>query len=199
VWRESAPSPSINEVGKDIKMFSFLRRLFRAKPAQADDDIVQEFFESDFSNPKRSRFREEEEERYSVTVGKGRLELALNRPRLFAWTENPVHRYADFMVEGDISFAPGDASPAQEPPAGAASDSVRAAAGFLFRYSNEGHFYSVMLSDSGQLRIDAVFNGTPRTLVAWTDTGSGSAERFVLTLIARGARICAMVNGLWAR
>jgi tetratricopeptide (TPR) repeat protein len=193
-------------------MFSFLRRLFRARQEPSNDVVVEEIFESDFSNPRKARFRAEDEARYSVFVKKGGVELALKRPRLFAWTENPVQRYSDFMLEGDIAFLPGaPLAVAEAPPQAAAAGSVasgesvasagdtaKAAAGFLFRYADEGHFYSAMLSDSGQLRLDAIFNGTPRTLIAWTDTGAGPAERYVLTVIARKARICVMVNGLWA-
>lgn len=180
-------------------MFSFLRRIFRARQEPSDDAFVEEIYESDFSSPKKSRFRDEDEERYSVAVGKGGVELALKRPRIFAWTENSGRRYADFLVEGDIAFLPGP--PAESAPEGGAADSgeaARAAAGFLFRYADEGNFYSAMVSDSGHLRLDAIFNGTPRTLVAWTDTGAGAAGRYVLTVIARNARICVMVNGLWA-
>jgi tetratricopeptide (TPR) repeat protein len=175
-------------------MFSFLKRLFRAKPQYAPDDIVEESVEIDFSRRGSLRFREHEEERYSVRLGKGRLELRLDRENLFAWAENPVHRYSDFVAEADLLL---DLPDRAEPPAAEGAKSAKAAAGLLFRYSDEEHFYCAMVSDSGYARLDVVFNGVPRPLIAWTEIGSGPSRRAILTVIARGPRICLLVNDQW--
>ncbi len=175
-------------------MFNFIKKLFKAKPAEALDAIVEEYFETDFTKARQARFQEEEDERYTAGLSGGKLELRLKRERLFAWAENPIHRYSDFIAEADICFAEGQADTG---PKGDPKRDISAAAGLLFRYADEGHFYLVMLSDSGHLRLDLIFNGSPRTLIAWTETGFDPAPRVILTVIARGPHICLLVNNQW--
>lgn len=146
-------------------MFEGIKRLFQKAPeAPEPGSVVEELWTAVFSGPKEGRFLEFREEGYSARYIKGkdaegRLELELQKTDLFAWTEAPLYRQADFVLEGDFVI------PKSAP---------YSACGFLFRYQDERNFYSVLVSNKGLFRFDVVFNGTPRTLVAWTEVKGSS-------------------------
>ncbi|HRY55872.1 MAG TPA: tetratricopeptide repeat protein [Spirochaetia bacterium] len=181
-------------------MLELLARLLGRKPAApSPGSLAEELWVAELSGPRRGRFLEARAESYSARYAEGRLELELARPDLFAWTEAPLYQYADFVVEGELSF--GEAAP-------------HSACGFLFRYQDESSFYSLLVSNRGFFRLDAVLNGTPRPLVAWTelpgaaDKGSPSdaAPRDgraalpprSLRLIARGSHFTVVIDERWA-
>ncbi len=163
-------------------MFAFLRRLFsRRGPAPEPGSLVEELWIARLSGPGPGRFLEAEEEGYAAAYrgggvrgglaregrkpgagGSGSpsdyLELEIARAGLFAWTEAPLYRYADFVLEGELELPP---------------SSPHASAGFLFRYQDEANFYTALVSNRGYFRLDVVFNGTPRPLIAWTEIPSG--------------------------
>ena len=80
------------------------------------------------------------------------------------------------------------------------------ACGFLFRYQDEANFYSVLVSNRGFFRFDVVFNGSPRALVAWTETPRSRGEspstegegESSLRIIARGGHFTIVLDGEWA-
>ena len=169
-----------------------------------------------------SRFLEVSEADHAARLGEAGLELELKRSSLFAWTEAPLYRQADFVLEGSFEIPP---------------DSPYSACGFLFRYQDEDNFYSALVSTKGLLRFDVVFNGSPRPLVAWTElpqtgvasaavgeadtagvgaagggaagavgeagaAGGGAApeagpRNFALRVIARGSHFTLLVDDLW--
>jgi|GEM_PF-631515 len=192
-------------------MLKFFSRLFRRAPAAPEPgSLVEELWLAELSGDQEGRFLEVEDSGYSARYlpgspkGEGsqdgselaqpRLALELRRPNLFAWTEAPVYRYSDFVLEGEIS------APAREP---------YSASGFLFRYQDEGDFYALLVSNRGFFRLDVVLSGKPRTLVAWTELpedirSEGSAGdggrgtlRFDLRVIARGELLTIMVDDQW--
>jgi tetratricopeptide (TPR) repeat protein/predicted RNA-binding Zn-ribbon protein involved in translation (DUF1610 family) len=171
-------------------MFEFLRRLFK-KPAPPPEpgSLVEEIWSAELSGERKGRFLEVRAEGYNSSYSGGILELALDRSDLFAWTEAALYRYADLVIEGEMEFAPG---------------SPYSACGLLFRYQDSGNFYSVLVSDKNFFRLDVVFNGSPRPLVAWTELPTplsrieGGGLAFSLRLIARGGHYTVIVDEAWA-
>ncbi|HOX48154.1 MAG TPA: tetratricopeptide repeat protein [Spirochaetales bacterium] len=207
-------------------VLDFFKRLFSKETPPEPGSIAKELWIADFSSPEKGRFPAEKAESHAASYEDGALVLDLRRERLYAWTEATLYRYDDFVLEGEFEFAPEAASaavgaldatgaaggPASTGPgsAGAAgasgggageTEAGSAAAGFLFRYADEGNFYSALVSDRGYFRLDAVFNGKPRPLIAWTRAKEGEKDGriadFSLRIIARGERLCLEVDGLW--
>jgi tetratricopeptide (TPR) repeat protein len=179
-------------------MLEGIRRFFRRRrPAPEPGSLVEELWMGEMSGPDKGRFLEIEGEGYSARYAKASaegssLELELERPDLFAWTEAPLYRHSDFAVEGEFA---------------AASGLPHSACGFLFRYQDEANFYSVLVSNRGFFRLDVVFNGSPRPLVAWTElpprlspadpASPGGGEGFSLRVIARGGHFTIVVDDEW--
>jgi len=177
-------------------MIGFLRRLFGRRPAEPEPgSIVEELWIAELDGQRRGRFLERDEESYRaayVEPAKGgddsspRLQLSLERRNLFAWVEAPLYRYSDFVLEGVLEFLPG---------------SPYSACGFLFRYQDDSNFYSVLVSNRNFFRLDCVFNGSPRPLIAWTELSGateGSERHRELAVIARGGHFTVLVDGSWA-
>jgi tetratricopeptide (TPR) repeat protein len=178
-------------------MFDFLRKIFKRKAVLPDDAVVEERYEARFDASER-RFREEREGRYRVEIGSGALLLAIPGPRVLAWALDPVYRYRDIVMECDFRFREaGNAAIPAIPAAAGPGAGVGMSAGFLMRFADEGDFYSVMVGDSGHLRFDIVFNGTPRAILPWTETGFDCSRGFSLRAIARGTRFTFLVNDRW--
>ncbi len=186
-------------------MFKRIRQFFtRHREQERDtDDIAEELWTADFRKPGTARFQKESGLSYSTRFSRDSLELTLLKRQVFAWSVDPVYRYRDFAAEAAISFAPdggsdagAEAYPGIDPKAGTC------AAGILFRYLNESTFYSLLLSDGGMVRLDAVMNGTPLPVLGWTETGSpGDADSdggpWRLRIIARGTSHLITVNDRW--
>ncbi|HTX73579.1 MAG TPA: tetratricopeptide repeat protein [Rectinemataceae bacterium] len=145
-------------------LFQFLRRLFRSEEGPEPGSLVEELWTVELAEALPAsrqqqaaghrRFLETSEESHRAAYDEEGLLLELKRPRLFAWTEAPLYRHADFVLRGELVFD---------------RDAPYAAAGFLFRYQDESNFYAALVSNRGHLRLDAVFNGSPRSVLAWTE------------------------------
>jgi len=100
---------------------------------------------------------------------------------LFAWTDAGEYRYSDVSIEAEFEFDP--AGP-------------KCAAGFMFRKAEESSFIYALVSSDGNVRLDSVFNGDPRTLVPWIACPwAAGTGRIVFDLVARGSRFLVLVNG----
>jgi tetratricopeptide (TPR) repeat protein len=171
-------------------MFEFIKRLFKADDAPEPGSLVEELWIATLDGPKGGRFLEARETGYSARylagerAGEGRLLLELSRPDLFAWTEAPLYRHSDFVLEGEFAFPAGQA---------------HSACGFLFRYQDEGNFYAALVSNDGFFRLDVVFNGSPRPLVAWTELPprAEGEEAFSLRVIGHGSHFTLVVDDAW--
>lgn len=164
--------------------------LFRKKPKPSPESLVEEVWNTSFRKPRNCRFQPEEGEKYGSILKPnlrgGALELTLKKRNLFAWVENPLYRYRDFSLFARISL------PVK--PYGSA--------GLMFRYIDESTFYYFLISNKGYFRFDLVFNGNPRTLIPWTDTGLCreelcSPEGVGLRVIASGNRFLFALEELW--
>jgi tetratricopeptide (TPR) repeat protein len=197
-------------------MLTFLKRLFGASRVEEIDPelIIEESWQTDFRKPDTARFPEEAGDSYSTRIADSGLCLTLTRPKVFAWTVDPLYRYRDFVLEGLVVFPVKDESATGEDAIDAeARRAGGMASGFLFRYLNEGTFYAVLVSDRGMVRMDAVVNGTPIPVLGWTETRRGSPEvneafseeapyanddrTYSLRIIARATGFTIVVNDAW--
>jgi len=176
-------------------MFEFIKRLFKGEDAPEAGSLVEELWLGDMTGQKSGRFLEVEEAGYRahyapvVNETEAHLELELNKNDLFAWTEAPLYRHSDFVLEGAFAIAGG---------------APYSACGFLFRYQDENNFYSVLVSNKSFFRLDVVFGGNPRPLVAWTElppreshADSEESYAFSLRVIASGDHLSIMVDDEW--
>ncbi|HUX22669.1 MAG TPA: hypothetical protein VMW69_15645, partial [Spirochaetia bacterium] len=124
----------------------------RSKPDPTS--IVTERWETKFFWKQRSRFREEQSESYEAVFEGRELVLRLKRENLFAWVNDPLYRYRDFVLEADLELDPTGA---------------HSSAGLIFRYVNESTYYYFLVSTRGYFRFDVVFNGNPMRLIDWTE------------------------------
>lgn len=134
---------------------------------------------------KDGRFAEERGETWASAYREGRLDLELSKAGLLAWAPAEDFAYNDFFIEVSLLFPPGE-------------DYV--AAGLIFRQAEDEDFYLLLLSSKGYVRLDVVFNGTPRPLVGWTELPSRLASPrspASLGLIAQGSRFVILVDGEW--
>jgi tetratricopeptide (TPR) repeat protein/predicted RNA-binding Zn-ribbon protein involved in translation (DUF1610 family) len=164
-------------------VLDFIKRLFSKGGAQASLPLPEELWIADLSSAEAGGFLVHEEEGYGAAYRNGVLELGLKRPGIFAWTEAPGGEYADFVMEGELGF---DAA------------SPYSSCGFLFRAGNDANFYALLVSNHGFLRMDAVFNGNPRPVLAWTECPGPLGQSFSLRVIARGSHFIICIDDVWA-
>jgi tetratricopeptide (TPR) repeat protein len=170
------------------RILDFLKRLTSRVEAPEPGSTVEELWEAELSGAGKGRFLAGPGPGYAARYEPGRLELELARPDLFAWTEAPLYRHVDLVLEGSFLLPKAN---------------FDTACGFLFRYADEGNFYAALVSSKGYFRLDAVFNGKPRPVVAWTEIPLPLEEReegfsFSLRVIARGEHFTLCVNDHWA-
>jgi len=155
---------------------------FRKRPAPDPDDILEESWKTGFKRTAGSRFVPESGDGYTVSVGRGAVELRLHKRNLFAWAEDPLYRYRDLSLCGTFSFP----------------EAAYASAGFVFRYVDASTFYYCLVSNRGHFRLDGVFNGSPFTLIPWTPSPETVGSRFSLRVVALDTRILVAVDETWA-
>ncbi len=135
---------------------------------------IEEFWQTDFRKEKNRRFVSETEPGYSSSFTEQGFLLSLGKKNIFAWTAAPGYEYRDMVLEGLIDFSVNGGSEKSPAGTGEISDTTAGgkagccAFGFLLRYTTENNYYSVLVSDRGMVRMDAVFNGNPFTLLPWT-------------------------------
>jgi tetratricopeptide (TPR) repeat protein len=189
-------------------MFNFLKRFFgsRQQTEIDPDDTPEEYWQADFRKKERARFADETGDSYSALISANGLSLDFHKKNIYAWTVNPLYRYRDFVLESLVRFplkngrAPGD------------SRAGSMAAGFLIRYLSESTFYSILISDGGLIRMDALVNGTPIPVLGWTEITPTDSREFEtggeppyandesvysLRLIAQGTSFTIVVNDRW--
>ena len=192
-------------------MFEFLKRLFGAGQETVDDpdDTPEEYWQTDFRKAATARFCDETGDSYAAKLTANGLALNFDKKNVYAWTVDPVYRYRDFVLESLIEFFPDAERDAGKT---AISHAGSMAAGVLFRYLNESTFYSVLLSDGGLVRMDAVINGTPIPILGWTETKRADPEIdeddevppymksdsvFSLRIISQATDFSIIVNDSW--
>jgi len=216
-------------------MLALLRRIFTIKSTKTVDpeEIVEEFWMTGFHGKKNIRFAPEKTDAYRTDLSDGGLILSFERRNTYAWSVDPLYRYHDFVLETLIEFpdaetGPSDPASAEVPEATTDDDppdtqAGRMAGGVLVRHISDSTFYSVLVSDRGLVRMDAIVNGTPIPILGWTESSSGQtassqsspvegesgdAEEdappyegnprvYSLRIIARGTSFTLIVNDSW--
>jgi tetratricopeptide (TPR) repeat protein len=184
-------------------MFGLLKKLFRLRKGpreQPDPDALAfEHWEADFTKPRHVRFVIKSENTYDANLRKGALVLGLKKSHCLAWVEDPLFRYGDLVLRGRMRLD---------------SRGGYAAAGCLFRMVDDLTYYSLLISSKSYFRLDVVRNGSPQTLIGWTELpgdapgdakddakGDGSGEvlgEAEFLIIAYGSHIVIGINGNWA-
>jgi tetratricopeptide (TPR) repeat protein len=185
-------------------MLSFLKKLFGFfSPEKREIDpneIIEEQWIADFgAKESRFRFTITSENSYRAYLRKPQsagdekekpvLALNLLKTGCIAWTEDPLYRYRDLVIRGNIRIDPRGGY---------------GAAGFMFRVVDENTYYMALVSNRGYFRLDLVRNRTPLALVGWTEapglkhTEESPPVEFELEIVSYGMRILVLVNGEWA-
>lgn len=157
-------------------------RLFQKKYTPDENDIVYEKWHTSFSVFQEHRFVPEMSADYFSQVGHGRLRLDLKRKNLFAWTDDPLYRYDNFLLTANLGMSP---------------DNEYSAAGFLFRRTDDLSYYYFLISTKGHYRLDMVMNGMPSVLIDWTACPDFNTERFTIGILAEGGRFSLFLDDKW--
>ena len=144
----------------------------------------------DFSNQvntkKNSPFNIKSESYYSANLSKDALELGLKKTNYIAWTDIPNKEYQDSIIEARIRLDKLDGY---------------AAAGIIFRMTDDSSYYLALVSSKGYFRLDSVKNDAPRPLVAWTEISNFEKQQNIininLKIITYGTYLIFIVNGKW--
>jgi Flp pilus assembly protein TadD len=162
-------------------MIRFLLNLFSRKPKAEFGSIIEELWKPSFKSENKCRFLLEKTGTYDVSIEEQSLKLLLKHSDLFAWAENPVYRYRDFILESRL--VPG-------------ASNGKSSGGFVLRRAGDLNYYYFLVSPEGRFRFDVVFNGTPRILIGWTECAP-AFEGFDLRIVARGSYFCFFLNQQW--
>lgn len=176
----------------------FKDKLFSKKEnraVQVDlEEIKNEKWVLDFS--KDVRFDAEETDDYATVIDRERqcIEMTAKRKNVYAWTIDKHFRYDDFALDFTVDFDE-EGVKLQTDKAGTC------AAGVLFRYLNQGVFYALLVSDHGWVRMDVMINGSPFTVLAWTQpvqlASLAGQNSMRVKLIAVGTSFHILVNDNW--
>ncbi len=184
-------------------MLRFLKRLLskRQETPIDPDEIMEELWVTDFADGD-VRFGEESGEGYDTTIDEEGLVLTLSRKNVYAWTVNPLYRYKNAVIETRFSHKPGETASGKAGETASGNDDASPTAGtgafgVLFRHINDSTFYSVLVSDRGYARMDAVVNGTPLPVLGWTETAAAEGDDVSLRVIVRDTSVTITVNDRW--
>ena len=182
--------------------FSSIKNLFK-KPKTNNETKIdyeatpeEEWFCNTFDSPyTNARFCEEKGDGYNAffEAKTSSFVLELKRKNLYAWVQNKIFRYKDFILESTISIEKDNTNEKTKNSVDMAGTS---AVGWVFR-NIEKAFYSVLISDAGFLRIDVIINNTPKPLIPWTKLTENINKEFKLTIISFDSSITCLVNDVW--
>ncbi|MDR0878895.1 MAG: hypothetical protein LBN21_12645 [Treponema sp.] len=177
-------------------MFGFLKRalyifsnkLRRHSPA---DEVPEEKWIANFQAVKdhtavpNHRFIIKSENSYDANLSNSSLALSLKKTNCIAWVEAPGYRYRDQIIEARFRLDPLGGY---------------AAAGLMFRITDQGTYYMALISSKGYFRLDAVRNNMPLPLIGWTEVPRGTAAEngVTLTVIAFGSHLTLLIDTAWA-
>jgi len=108
--------------------------------------------------------------------------MALKKPNCIAWVDIPGQEYQDHIIEAKIRLDGLDGY---------------AAAGILFHLRGEDSYYMALISTKGNFRLDAVKDGSPKALIAWTEIPDFKRTKINLNIITCGTYLIFLVNDKW--
>jgi len=157
-------------------------KLFRNKYTPDETDIVYERWSTSFSILQEHRYQQDSGKGYETFFRHGQLNLRLKQKNIFAWTDDPLYRYEDFLLSAEL---------------GIDSANGYCSTGFLFRRTDESSYYYFLVSNKNHYRLDAVLNGSPEVLIDWTPAGEFDPEKFSVKVVADGSSIMLFINNKW--
>ncbi len=135
----------------------------------------------DFSSAEPNGFVLLDEPRYESGIDGTGLFIRTKKSQLFAWSESALYRYADASIDAELAMP------------------AKGAAGLLVRMASDDSFVTILINAAGFVRMDAVFNGEPRTVIPWLRCPWLEGARSALMhVVMRGSRYVLFVNGRWA-
>ncbi|MDR2941121.1 MAG: hypothetical protein LBV17_00825 [Treponema sp.] len=110
------------------------------------------------------------------------FEIVLKKQKCIAWTEIPDREYQDHIIEARIRL-----------------DNLGgyAAAGITFHIRDDQAYYIALFSSKGYFRVDAVRDGSPKPLIAWTDISEFNGKNINMGIITYGTFLIFLINGKW--
>jgi tetratricopeptide (TPR) repeat protein len=164
-----------------IKKLPFFRKFNLSRESSGPDEIFEEKWNADFSQPNYTRFDIKSETFHDANLRHNALVLGLKKTNCIAWIEAPGYHYRDQVIEARFRLD---------------SHGGYAAAGFMFRVVDEGTCYTLLVSNRGYFRLDVLRNGMPFPLIGWTELPAASPPElhladpaFSKTSIRRGKAV----------
>jgi tetratricopeptide (TPR) repeat protein len=167
-------------------MLSFSKRLIYTLSnkirQRKSRDIPEGKYTIDFAKINKSPFDIKAESSYYANLSKGALELGVKKENYIAWVDIPEQEYEDHIIEAKYRL-----------------DSLGgyAAAGIIFHVIDDDSYYLTLVSSKGYFRMDLVKNGSPKTLIAWTDISDFNGTDIRLKIITYATDIILIVNDKW--
>ncbi|MDR3020510.1 MAG: hypothetical protein LBU66_06355 [Treponema sp.] len=112
----------------------------------------------------------------------GSLFLGLKKTNFIAWVDIPETEYKEHIIEAKIRLD---------------SRGGYAASGVIFRIMNPDSYFLALVSSKGYFRLDAVKDGAPKALIAWTEISDFDGTNIHLEIITYGSYFIVLVNGNW--
>ena len=157
-------------------------KLFRKKETSLPTDIVNEKWHTSFSLFQDPRFLPEVDDNYTSSIEHGALSFKLLKKNLFAWTDDPLYRYDNFLLKADV---------------GIDESNGYSSVGFLFRRTEDLSYYYFLVSNRKHYRVDLVLNGTPTCLIDWTPCQEFNPSKFSIIISADGSLLSFYLDGSW--
>lgn len=177
-------------------ILKWLRSLFTLRKEEDTDSYTLKLVSRTIHGSafKRSGFQCENLDTHQSSIEKDALDLTLRRASCMAWSELEDWRVADMDLAAELSYD---------------KDASYSATGLIFRKNEDDNYYLLLVSNKGWWRLDVVFNGKPRTLIAWTEVPATEEEEdecaapegredLHLRIIALDSRIAIVINNNWA-
>lgn len=120
---------------------------------------------------------------HDTCLSNGSFTMALKKSNCIAWVKIPDREFQDSVIEAKIRLD---------------SCGGYGAAGFLLRVSDNDTYNMAIVSSKGYFRLDAVKNGSPRTMIAWTEIPEFDGVNINLSIISYVNCIILVINGKWA-
>jgi len=136
-----------------------------------------------FSKTQKSPFITESTSSYDACLSNGSLMLGVKKTNCIAWVEIPNLEYSDQVIEAKIRIE---------------KSSAYVSTGIIFRIIDQDSYYLALVSSKGYFRLDAVKNGSPKALIAWTEISDFNGTDIRLKIITYGTYIILIINGKWA-
>ena len=138
---------------------------------------------ANFSKAKKTPFNIKSESSYNAYLSDNSLLLELKKSNCISWVDIPEIEYRDHVIEAKICMD---------------NPECYSSSGVIFRITDEDTYYLTLVSSRGYFRLDAVKDGSPKTLIGWTEVPDFNAANINLEIIAYGTEIIIITNGKWA-